>query len=340
MPMCRFTQKPNKEQAVRRVHIWSVILGLWLLALPALAQSGSPRVEDPDNLLGAQASQVREAAQRLAGEGADVIVVAAGPAAGSTPTSADQYLSNLLAQNSIAPSSSQLNPNQVVFYVARDARRTSLLYGSRWKQTLDPVFQSIQSEQMNPRFANGDLVGGLVAGIDATRTTINPPTSPFVYVLGGAVVLGVIAMIAVPMLQKRRASATALETARERMRTERQRAGAAIADVAKVAEQAQAKAQYDRISYSQSNIDRLQSLQAKGTQLFQEAQDLFSTADDQIELKANPTAGDYEAVAAQYERAQNLAQQANSSIGEAEALRAQLDAQGSPSTGPTTRLRE
>ncbi|HEY0736818.1 MAG TPA: TPM domain-containing protein [Herpetosiphonaceae bacterium] len=326
---------------MRRVHIWSVILGLWLLlVLPALAQSGSVRVEDPDNLLGAQANQVREAAQRLADEGAEVIVVAAGPVAGSDASSADQYLSNFLAQNNLAASSRAINPNQVVFYVARDARRTSLLYGSRWKQTLDPVFKSIQDQQMNPRFASGDVAGGMIAGLDAVRTTINPPTSPLVYVLGGALVLGVIALITVPMLQKRRASATALETARERMRTARQAAGAAISDVAGVAEQAQAKAQYDRISYSQTNMERLQSLQAKGTQLFQEAQDLFSTADDQIELKANPTAGDYEAVAAQYERAQNLAQQANSSIGEAEALRAQLDAQGSPSTGPTTRLRE
>lgn len=326
---------------MRRVHIWSMILGLWLLlALPVLAQSGSVRVEDPDNLLGAQANQVREAAQQLAGEGAEVIVVAAGAAGGSSAGSADEFLSRFLAQNNIAPSSSRINPNQVVFYVARDARRTSLLYGSRWKQTLDPVFQSIQAEQMNPRFANGDVAAGLVAGIDAVRTTINPPTPTFVYVLIGALTLGLIAMFVMPRLQKRRATATAVETARERMRTARQAAGAAIADLGSIAEQSQAKAQYDRISYSQNNVDRLQSLQAKGTQLFQEAQDLFSSADDQHELKASPTASDYEAVAAQYERAQNLAQQANTAIGEAEALRAQLDAQGSPSTGPTTRLRE
>lgn len=326
---------------MRRVHIWSVILGLWLLlALPALAQTGSVRVEDPDNLLGGQADQVRDAAQRLADEGAQVIVVAAGESAGSTQASADQFLNNFLAQNNIAPASNQINPNQVVFYVARDARRTSVFYGSRWTSTLDPVYQSIQDQQMNPRFADGDLPGGLVAGIDAVRTTINPPTSPVIYVLGGAVLLGVIALIAVPMLQKRRAAATTLETARERMRTARQQAGAAIADVANVAEQAQAKAQYDRISYSENNIERLQSLQAKGTQLFQEAQDIFSTADDQIELKDNPAANDYETVAAQYDRAKDLAQQANSTIREAEALRAQLDAQGSPSTGPTTRLRE
>jgi hypothetical protein len=321
---------------VRRVQIWSVIAGLWLLlALPALAQSGSVRVEDPDNLLGAQVEQLRSAAQRLADEGADVIVVAARQSAG---TNTDQFLNTFLAQNNIAPSSTRLNPNQIVFYVAQDARRTSLLYGSRWKQTLDPVFQSIQSQQMNPRFADGDIAGGLIAGIDATRATINPPTPTAVYLIGGALALTVIGVVAVPLLQKRRASATALETARERMRSARQAAGAAIADLGQIAEQSQAKAQYDRISYSGNNVERLQALQAKGTQLFQQAQDLFSSADDQHELKANPTIADYESVAAQYQRAQDLAQQARAAIGEAEALRAQLDAQGSPSTGPTTRL--
>lgn len=326
---------------MRRVQIWSVILGLWLLvALPALAQSGSVRVEDPDTLIGGQADRVREAAQRLADEGAQVIVMAAGSSAGSTSASADQFLDQFLAQNNIAPSGSRINPNQVVFYVARDARRTSLLYGQRWRDTLDPVFQSIQDEQMNPRFADGDIAGGMVAGIDAVRTTINPPLPTAVYLIGGALGLAAIGAIAVPMLQKRRASATALDTARERMRSARQAAGAAIADLGNIVEQSQAKAQYDRISYSENNVERLHSLQAKGTQLSQESQDLFSSADDQHELKENLTVGDYEAVAAQYERAQNLAQQASSALREAEALRAQLDAQGSPSTGPTTRIRE
>jgi hypothetical protein len=326
---------------VRRMQIWSVIAGLWLLlALPALAQSSSVRVEDPDNLLGAQAAQVRSAAQQLADEGADVIVVAARRSAGSSVDSSDQFLNTFLSQNNIAASSRQLNPNQIVFYVAQDARRTSLLYGSRWKQTLDPVYQSIQGQQMNPRFAEGDIAAGLIAGLDAARTTINPPTPTAVYLIGGALALTVIGVVAVPLLQKRRASATALETARDRMRSARQAAGAAIADLGQIAEQAQAKAQYDRISYSGGNIERLQSLQANGTQLFQQAQDLFAAADDQHELKADPTIADYDAVAAQYQRAQELAQQARSAIGEAEALRAQLDAQGSASTGPTTRLRD
>ena len=326
---------------MRRVQIWSMIVGLWLLlALPALAQTGDVRVEDPDNLLGAQANSVRAAAERLAGEGAQVIVVAAGQSAGTTPESALQFLDALLTRNNIASSSSQLKPNQIVFYVARDAQRTSLFYGSRWKETLDPVLGSIQSQQMDPRFASGDLAGGLVAGIDAVRETINPPTPTAVYLIGGALAATAAGAVAVPALNKRRASATALETARERMREARRAAGAVIADLDRLVEQAQAKAAYDKLSYSQNNVEQLQSLQAKGIQLFREAQDIFAAADDQHELKANPTIKDYDAVVAQYQQSQTLAQQASGAISEAEALRAQLDAQGTPSTGPTTRLRE
>jgi hypothetical protein len=318
-----------------------MIIGLWLmLALPALAQNAGVLVEDPDNLLGAQADNVRQAAQRLADEGAHVTVVAAGPSAGTTSDSADQFLNTLLARNNLAPSSSRLNPNQIVFYVARDARRTSMLYGQRWKSTLDPVYMSIWNQQMNPRFASGDFAGGLAAGIDAARETINPPTPTGVYVIGGALALTAAGAVAVPVLKKRRANTTALETARERMREARRTAGTAIADLDRLVEQAQAKAAYDKISYSHGNVERLQSLQAKGMQMFREAQDLFAAADDQHELKANLTIKDYDAAAAQYQRAQTLAQQASAAIGEAEGLRAQLDAQGTPSTGPTTRLRE
>jgi hypothetical protein len=321
------------------VQIWSVIVGLWLLlTVTALAQTGSVRVDDPDNLLGGQTGSVQQAAQRLADEGAQVIVVAAGASAGSSDASADTFLDSFLTRNNIAPSSRQLNPNQIVFFVARDAQRTSLLYGQRWKETLNPVFQSIQNQQMNPRFAQGDLAGGLVAGIDAARTTINPPTPTAVYLIGGALALTAVGAVAMPLVQKRRVSASARMAAQDRMQQARKTAGAAITDLARLVEQAQAKAQYDRISYAQNNVERIQSLQTRGMQLFREAQDAFSAAEEQQRAKATLATADYEAIAAHYARAQEVAQEARTTIGEAEELRAQLDAQGTPSTGGTTRL--
>jgi hypothetical protein len=325
----------------RKAWLWSVIVGLWLaLALPALAQSGSVRVEDPDNLLGSRADEVRQAAQQLADQGAQVIVIAAGASAGADEQGALAYLDNFLNQQNIAPNKDQLQPAQIVFYVPTFARLTSLYYGAQWTAKLDPVGDSIRDEQMSPRFAAGDIAGGMVAGINAVRTTINPPTPTGVYVIGGALAAAAAGAAAVPVLRRRRATADALTQARERWEQARRTAGAAIADLGQLVEQAQDKAQYDRISYSQSDVERLTQLQSKGVAVFEEAQAAFDAADEQQNAKATLAAGDYTAIAAQYDRSKDLAQQAMQLIREVEAQRATLDARGAPSTGPTTRLNE
>ncbi len=326
---------------MRRVQVWSVVVGLWLLLIgSALAQTGSVHIEDPDQLLGRDGGPVRQAADRLASEGADVIVVAAGSAAGNNETDAAQYLDTYLARNNIAPNSRSLQPNQIVFFVARDARYTGLWYGQRWIEALRPVGDRIQRQQMNPRFAANDISGGLVAGIDAARTTINPPTPTAVYLIGGVLAATAVGVVVMPLLRKRRAAAGALTEARERMEQARRAAGAAIADLGLLLERAQAKAEYDRISYARGDVERLQSLQRNGVQLFQEAQSAFDAAEEQQTAKATLALSDYEALTTQYNQATTLAQRASTAINEAETLRATLDAQGTPSTGPTTRLNE
>lgn len=326
---------------VHRAGLWSMIAGLWLLlALPALAQSGSVRVEDPDNLLGGRAAEVRQAAEQLAAEGAQVIVVVAGQSAGSTQDEALSYLDRVLNSNNIAPSRTQLQPNQVVFFVPTFARLTVLFYGLQWREQLNPVEERIRTQEMTPRFAAGDIPGGLIAGIDGVRTTINPPTPTGVYIIGGALAATAAGAAAVPALRKRRAAADALVGARERWEQARRAAGAAIADLAQLVEQAQEKAQYDRVSYSQADVERLQEVQGRGLQVFQEAQAAFDAAEEQQAAKPTLTASDYAAIVPQYGRAQELAQQSGELIREAEGLRSRLDARPTPTTGPTTRLGE
>lgn len=316
---------------MRRAQWLSLIVGLWvLLALPVAAQSGSVRIEDPAGLLGGQTEAIRQAAQRLAGEGAEVLVVAAGPEQASDQQSSDAYLNQFVQR---------ITPNQIIFYVAPNARQTSLRFGQRWNNVLRPVEREIQAQQMNPRFYSGDLAGGMIAGIDATRTTINPPNTAF-YVIGGALAVAAIGVVALPMLRRRRDTATTLAGARERMEQFRRAAGGAIADLGRVAEQAQAKAQYDRLSYSKADAERVQQLQAQGMQLFTEAQAAFDAAEEQQHAKATLAAADYDSIAARYEQAQEIAQRAATAIGEAEQHRAMLDARGAPSTGATTRLGE
>lgn len=321
----------------RRLWMLLAACALWLLALPALAQTGSVRIDDPDERLAGGESQVRAAAERLAATGADVVVIAAGSSAGSDQDSAQRFLDDYLAEQQIAGGIDDLNPDQIVFYAATDARITALFYGSRWKATLDPVSTAIRNEQMNPRFADGDLPGGFVAGIDAARATISPSRAPF-YAIGGVLVAAAAGAAAYPALKRRRATADQVTTARQQAQESQRSAGAAIADLGRLIEQAQAKAAYDRLSYSAADQQRIQAAQARGLSAFQEAQQAYDEADEQQAMRPPTKVADFASLTQRYDRARDLAQQASASIREAEALRAQLDSQGPPATGPTQRL--
>ena len=323
---------------MRRAIGLLITVGLWLvLALPALAQSGSVRIEDADGVLAGDTS-VQAAAQRLANAGAQVIVVVAGSSAGTSEPSASQYLNRVLSEKNLAPSSDQLQPNQIVFYVARDARQTSLRFGQQYIAKLSAVESGIQAEQMNPRFAAGDVPGGLVAGINAVDTTLNPPPSRVPYYLGGLVLVGAIVAFAVPALRRRRVATETLAGAKTAAAQARRAAGGAIADLGQLAKTAEDKAQYDRLSYSAADLERVQTLQEAGMEQFRQAQAAFDVAEEQLAGQAAPGEADYVAVVTRYGEAQRLAQQATVQINEVERLRLELDKRGAPATGGTTRL--
>src|SRR5919199_1586553 len=198
-----------------KVGLWLVAVLLCLLtALPAFAQSGRVLIDDPDGLF-RDRSAVQAAADRLAGEGVDVVVVGVRNA-GPNAAAAQSYIDNRLQQLGVAQSTRALRGNQIVFYVAPQPGFDGLYFVSRYKDKLQPAYQQIARQQMRPRFTQGDYIGGMVAGIDAVRTTLNPPTSPVVWIGAGVVALIVIVAVARPMLQQRKAAADALSSARSR----------------------------------------------------------------------------------------------------------------------------
>jgi uncharacterized membrane protein YgcG len=67
-------------------------------------------------------------------------------------------------------------PRLIAVIVGVDDRRTGLLYGNEL-HVLDRSEASIQSDVMNPRFADGDLAGGLDAGLAAINDAIEHPNS-------------------------------------------------------------------------------------------------------------------------------------------------------------------
>ncbi len=309
-----------------RLLLRMLLVGVWLmLALPVAAQTGSVQVIDPDDLIGGRRGDVEQAAQQLAGEGADVIVVAVGQsgAAGSNP---ERVLFDVLDQNNISTASSGHLPNQIIFYVNTVQQYTGLYYGSRWRDRLDPVYQQIIDQQITPQASAGNVAVGMIDGITAVRNTINPPTPRWMYVLAGLVALALIGLVATPLVTRRLSASAALSAAREQAAQARREAGTAIADLAPRMDAARAKAQYDALSYAPDDAQRVQALQRKADQAFNEAQIAFNTAEEQSRLNQNMAIREYERLAVQYVEARNHAKHAKALLEEVEQLRATFDA--------------
>lgn len=64
--------------------------------------------------------------------------------------------------------------NLVVVAVSLD-RQSGIFFGDQWAEELGEVWPSIRADAMNPRFQDGDLTGGLVAGVDAVRAAVTAP---------------------------------------------------------------------------------------------------------------------------------------------------------------------
>lgn len=322
-----------------RSKLWLAALFalVWLLwVAPVLAQGGSVKIDDPDGLFG-NGSAVKAAAQRLAGDGVDVVVVGARNA-GANQTAALAYLDNRLQQLNIAQSTRALRGNQIVFFVAPTPGFDGLYYVGRYRQKLDPAYRNIQAQQMRPRFTSGDFSGGMAAGIDGVRTTLYPPVSPVVWAGAAVLALGVIGIVALPMLRSRRAASDALAAARDRMEQARRAAGVALADLGRRVTSARDKAQYDKLSYSAGDAARITELQQAGEARFTAAQNAFDAAEQARTEAKRLAVSDYDGLATQYTNAQQLAGEARQTVEEAERMRATLDAQTAPSTGETQRL--
>lgn len=327
-----------EAQRARRWSIWGVVAALSLLLVSvAVAQTGSVRIIDPAGLLGAQQNAAQQAAQQLANEGAQVIVAVDNQNNAINTQNKDQersYISNLLQRNNVGLTNDQIQPNQIVYYVNPVQGYTGVYYGTTWRGKLDPTFRGINTT-ITQRASTGDLAGGLVAGINATRTAINPPTPTFVYVLGGVLALTVVGLVAAPIVRRRREAATTLGTARDQAAHARREAGAAIADLGQRMENARAKAQYDAFSYAPADAQRVQALQRDAEQTFADAQAAFDAAEEQERLTPHPSANDYQRITEQYTQGRALTQQAAAALAEAEQLRATLDAQHAANSPPS-----
>ncbi len=158
------------------------ILGLlFLVPAAARAQNCDATVVDEAGALGSGAARVEAAAQELTAAGAEVRVrvIRTFGSAGSLDRYEAAMERSCLSWQAVDGGTKN---NLVALFVAVGDRKTGLYYGSLWKRSLDTRWTAIQTDEMNPRFRDGDFAGGIAAGlkeitqvVTARAHTYTPP---------------------------------------------------------------------------------------------------------------------------------------------------------------------
>ncbi len=134
-------------------------------------------VIDSDHVLGDNLSQIEESAGALQRAGADIhVVLLSDKKAGDLAAVENTRRSGCPTWqgNSRTGRSSSL----LLVLVSVPDRRTAIYYGPQWVSKLDPFYQQIARESMNPRFETGDFTGGLQVGLERITSALIPPTQP------------------------------------------------------------------------------------------------------------------------------------------------------------------
>ncbi len=166
-----------------KIIVVGLLTCLSLLTLTAQSQSDcNALLVDQGKFFGSQSSRILEAADQLTRIGAEVRIRTMRQIAPS-PT-LDAYEARIEAECASwrAPGGGRKN-NLLVFmiYAASESDRgTGIYYGAQWATPLDrnSAYLRIQTEFMNPRFRDGDFVGGFVSGINEAYRLLSQHLNP------------------------------------------------------------------------------------------------------------------------------------------------------------------
>ncbi|MGQ9550378.1 MAG: chromosome partitioning protein ParA [Roseiflexus sp.] len=312
-----------------------IVLLLTLLVVPVLAQS-NPSIIDETGQLDRVA--VQRAAQPLIARGAQVgvFIVQRG---GEDDALRRYQQAGFAAGNAI-------NADTILIYVSFDPRYSEIAYGDRWNAALrtNNNVETIRQNHLNPGLAGGDTTRGVVDALtEIERSIASPPVpaggttvniNPIPIVVG--VIFLVLLVIGGPMVwngfQKRRRAAQALQQAHTAAEEARRSASSAIVDVSRALREAREKAQFDAVSYAESDVRQLTAMQHEVEQQVARLQEQFSEIEKQLALRRTPALADYETVAQQYRRLEQEVMAVREQLAQVEARRAELDriAQAAP----------
>lgn len=134
-------------------------------------------VDDRAGIFGSRVEAVREAAQRLENNGAEVRVLTMDDLGGAA--NLDQYKAEVQQYcASWRAADGGMKNNLIVFMVSVRERKSGLYYGDLWRRQLDSAWPAILADEVNPRFRDRNFAGGIASGFDAVNRLIDASRAP------------------------------------------------------------------------------------------------------------------------------------------------------------------
>jgi hypothetical protein len=329
---------------IRRFRFICAVILLLLLATPALAQNGRLVYRDDAGKL--DRSRVQSAAQQLTNRGATVAVYTAN-------SGGDAAFRSYLEQDGLA-SGSSIRSDVIAIFVSLQDRYSGIRFGDQWNAALatNDNYEQIRTDALNAGLSSTSFSDGVVSALNAIDQAIADPPSAgggtevninFTPLVLGGIFLALL-FVGGPLLwrgfSKRRAVAQAYARARQSAEDARRQAGAAIADMGQAMKNAQAKAEYDQVSYPAAEVQELARTQGVAEAQFVKAQEQFDKTGEALAAKREPTQAEYQSATSSYGAVAQLVEQARVSLEQAESRRAELDKLNAAAPGEIDRSKK
>lgn len=298
---------------------------LLLLVVPALAQ-GNLIVEDETGNLDRR--QIEAAADPLLDRGATVAVY-------MVQQGDDADFRQRLQRDGLVRGDGLARTEMIAIYVSLNPRYSNIRFGEDWNAALavNDNFDNIRLTQLNPALASSNFTQGYVDALRAIDQAIASPPRPgggteinvnFIpIVLGVFILLGL--FVTWGVFSRRRSAARALAAARQRMEEARRAAGAAITDMGRQLQTAREKAEYDRVSYTPADVERLAQTQGEVEAQFVTAQNRFDDVNEALEQRATPTIPHYDEATQGYTQVAQMVTALRGRLEEINQTRVELD---------------
>jgi hypothetical protein len=217
--------------------------------------------------------------------------------------------------------------------VAIDNAYSSILFGDGWQAALgvNDNYQLIRKQSLGPGLSDGKYTLGFTTALGVIEGAIVSPPSPNGSINVDTVPLAagglatVTAIAGGALYASRRRAAKLKAEAERQFKQAREDAATVIADLGQRFRNADEKAQYDRVSYAQPDVDRLSEAQAAAKDRFVTVQTRFDDVGEQLERDAKPQIAQLNASAAAYSHVREEALSVSENLAAVEKIRADLD---------------